>query len=32
MIRDEGWGLVIFMKMPGGVKAQLYEPRYSKGG
>ncbi len=30
-IEDAGWGLVTRFRMPGGVQAQLYEPRYSKG-
>ena len=27
---DQGYGLVTHFKMPGGVEAQLYQPRYSK--
>ena len=29
-IADHGYGLVIHFKMPGGVEAQLYQPRYRK--
>jgi len=29
-ISDQGYGLVTHFKMPGGVEAQLYQPRYSK--
>jgi len=29
-IADHGYGLVTHFKMPGGVEAQLYQPRYSK--
>ena len=29
-IEDHGYGLVTRFKMPGGVEAQLYQPRYSK--
>jgi hypothetical protein len=29
-IEDHGYGLVTHFKMPGGVEAQLYEPRYRK--
>jgi hypothetical protein len=29
-ISDQGFGFVITLKMPGGVEATLYEPRYSK--
>ena len=29
-IADRGYGLVTHFKMPGGVEAQLYQPRYSK--
>ena len=25
---DEGWGVVVAMSLPGGVKALLYEPRH----
>jgi hypothetical protein len=28
---DQGYGLVTRFRMPGGVDAQLYEPRYRKG-
>jgi catechol 2,3-dioxygenase-like lactoylglutathione lyase family enzyme len=27
---DQGYGLVTFFKMPGGLEAQLYQPRYVK--
>jgi catechol 2,3-dioxygenase-like lactoylglutathione lyase family enzyme len=27
---DQGYGLVTHFKMPGGVTAQLYQPRYAK--
>ncbi len=27
-VSDQGYGLVIHFDMPGGVRAQLYEPRY----
>lgn len=30
-ITDQGFGLVTFFKMPGGVEVQLYEPKYEKG-
>lgn len=30
-IADHGYGLVIHLTLPGDVKVQLYEPRYSKG-
>jgi len=30
-IEDRGYGRVVNLTMPGGVKVQLYEPRYSKG-
>jgi len=30
-ISDRGYGLVIHLSLPGGVRVQLYEPRYSKG-
>lgn len=30
-VEDHGYGLVTYFLMPGGVKVQLYEPRYSKG-
>jgi len=29
-VQDMGFGLVTFFGMPGGVRAQLYEPRYTK--
>ena len=29
-ISDRGYGIVTRFKMPGGVEAQLYQPRYSK--
>jgi len=29
-VSDQGYGFVTFFKMPGGVEAQLYQPRYSK--
>jgi predicted enzyme related to lactoylglutathione lyase len=29
-VEDHGYGLVTYFKMPGGVKVQLYQPRYSK--
>ena len=29
-IEDHGYGLVTHFKMPGGVKVQLYQPRYRK--
>ena len=29
-VEDHGYGLVTHFKMPGGVEAQLYQPRYSK--
>lgn len=29
-IEDHGYGLVIHFTMPGGLKVQLFEPRYSK--
>jgi len=29
-IRDEGFGLVTFFKMPGGLDVQLYQPSYPK--
>jgi hypothetical protein len=31
-IEDHGYGLVTHFSAPGGVKVQLYEPRYQKGG
>src|ERR1044071_4456689 len=30
-VADRGYGLVTFFEAPGGVKVQLYEPRYVKG-
>lgn len=30
-ISDRGYGLVIHLSLPGGVRVQLFEPRYSKG-
>jgi len=29
-IEDEGWGRLTRFRMPGGMEADLYEPRYSK--
>lgn len=29
-VADQGYGFVTHFKMPGGVQAQLYQPRYSK--
>jgi catechol 2,3-dioxygenase-like lactoylglutathione lyase family enzyme len=29
-VEDHGYGLVTFFKMPGKIKAQLYQPRYTK--
>ena len=29
-IEDHGYGLVTYFKMPGDVKVQLYQPRYTK--
>src|SRR5207249_1497575 len=29
-VADRGWGLVTSVAAPGGVKIQLYQPRYSK--
>ena len=29
-VQDQGWGLVTELKAPGGVKVQLYEPKYRK--
>ena len=31
-IADHGYGLVTYFTAPGGIKVQLYEPRYVKGG
>jgi catechol 2,3-dioxygenase-like lactoylglutathione lyase family enzyme len=30
-VADHGYGLVTYFQAPGGVKVQLYEPRYVKG-
>lgn len=30
-IADQGYGLVTYFSAPGGLKVQLYEPRYTKG-
>ncbi|MFL5318438.1 MAG: VOC family protein [Myxococcaceae bacterium] len=30
-IQDHGYGLVTYFEVPGGIKVQLYEPRYQKG-
>jgi predicted enzyme related to lactoylglutathione lyase len=30
-VADHGYGLVTYFTAPGGIKIQLYEPRYSKG-
>ena len=30
-IADHGYGLVTYFEAPGGIKVQLYEPRYVKG-
>lgn len=29
-VKDEGWGRLTHFKMPGGLEAILYEPRYAK--
>lgn len=29
-VSDQGYGLVTHFNMPGGVQAQLYQPRYTK--
>jgi catechol 2,3-dioxygenase-like lactoylglutathione lyase family enzyme len=29
-VEDHGYGLVTYFKMPGGVRVQLYEPKYTK--
>ena len=29
-VADHGYGLVTYFKMPGGLKVQLYQPRYAK--
>ena len=26
--KDEGWGITIMLKLPGGVDVMLYEPRH----
>ena len=31
-IKDEGWGRLTSFRMPGGLEADLYEPRYKKPG
>ena len=31
-VTDQGFGLVTYFKMPGGVRVQLYQPYYRKGG
>ena len=31
-VTDEGFGLVTYFVMPGGVRVQLYQPHYRKGG
>ena len=30
-VQDHGFGLVTHFSMPGGVKVQLYQPKYTKG-
>ena len=30
-VRDEGYGLVTHLRVPGGFEVQLYQPRYTKG-
>ena len=30
-VADHGYGLVTYFTAPGGIKVQLYEPRYQKG-
>jgi predicted enzyme related to lactoylglutathione lyase len=30
-VADHGYGLVTYFTAPGGIKVQLYEPRYTKG-
>jgi hypothetical protein len=30
-IQDHGYGLVTYFSAPGGIRVQLYEPRYTKG-
>lgn len=29
-VEDQGYGLVTWFRMPGGVEVQLYQPRYAK--
>jgi len=29
-ITDRGYGLVIYLTMPGGVRTQIYQPKYHK--
>jgi predicted enzyme related to lactoylglutathione lyase len=31
-VKDQGYGLVTYFKVPGGFEIQLYQPRYAKGG
>lgn len=31
-VEDHGYGFVTYFTMPGGVRVQLYEPKYVKGG
>ena len=31
-VTDQGFGLVTYFKMPGGVRVQLYQPFYRKDG
>ena len=31
-VQDHGYGLVTHFNVPGGIKVQLYQPRYTKGG
>ena len=31
-VADHGYGFVTYFTMPGGVKVQLYEPKYKKRG
>ncbi len=30
-VADQGYGLVTYLKVPGGFEVRLYQPRYSKG-
>jgi catechol 2,3-dioxygenase-like lactoylglutathione lyase family enzyme len=30
-VQDHGYGLVTYFNVPGGLKVQLYQPRYTKG-